>query len=266
MWKLMVAMAAVLTFAAACGDDSVSLADAVNAADDGGGGDGDGGGISDIGNNDSDDNGGDDGGGAGAGSNTDFCRFNENINGGIDELDVFGDGATLEDTFKQVVDNIDRATSIAPGEIRGDVAILSEGFKAFAEILEEYDWNIFAIPDDVGDDPRLAALEDPRYEEAADRVNAFCGIEDPDPVVGGDAGTDDGDSGSDDDGGSVIPDGQRDLMIQTMQQAFGWDEDLASCVVDTLGLDDPTSINPAAFGEAAGTEICGRSFDELFAG
>ena len=237
----------------------VSLSGDSDLSDDSGNGGSDDGASDDGG---SDDGGSDDGGGDfGAGSNTDFCQFNEQVNSGIDDVDIFsGDPGDLEDAFGQVVDDIDRAVGLAPNAIKADIAILAEGFNGFVEVMADYDYDLFAVPED---DPRLAALDDPRYEEAGNRVDAFCGIEDESEPTG-----DGFDTGGDD---AEVPDlglpddETRAIVIQGLQSAFGWDADLAACVVDELGLDDPSSIDPSVFGDLSG-EVCGQSILELFGG
>ena len=252
-------MAVLLLFAAACGDDSVSLADAIdagNSASDLSGDSGLGGGDDDGGD---DDAGGDDAGGYfGAGSNTNFCQFNEEINNGLDDVDFFaGEPDDVSAAFRQIRDNMARAVGLAPSEIRDEVALLSEGIKGLVELLEDYDYDMFAVPED---DPRLAAVNDERYDEAVDRINDFCGFDDEDLDDGNEppvaTATDDQD----------LPDDEmRAIVIQVLQTAFGWDADLASCVVDELGLDDPSSIDPSVFGDPSG-EVCGQSILELLGG
>lgn len=262
MRRILMTVAVVLLVAAACGgDDSGSLADAIDAQDsgsDGGSSDDD---SSDSSSDDAADDGGDDGGDDdepgdfGAGSSSDFCNFNEDIESGLDDLDIFGEVDGVRNAFAQLRDNIDQAVGLAPSEIRDDVALLSEGIEAFVEVLEDYDYDFFAIPED---DPRLAALEDPQFDAASDRVNAFCGFDDTDDFDSSGDGDDVPDLG--------IPDDEaRAIVIQGLQTAFGWDAELASCVVDELGLDDPSSIDSSVFGDPT-AEVCGQSIAELFGG
>lgn len=252
MRKIFLAMAAVLLLASACGDDSSAGGGRFEAAAGG-----------DTASS------GDGGEAVGAGSGGDFCGLSADINDGLDAVNVFGGPDSVEAAFRQIADNIDRATGQAPAELREDVQLLSEGVAGFIDVLEEYDYNFLAIPDDaVTTDPRLAAVESPEYEAASDRVNAYCGIE-PDPGLdasdteppvdepGADGGgvPDFGDAGLD-----------SDFLVQIYQDAFGWDAELAACVVEELGLEDPTgAVDPSVFSDG-GDGICGRTWDELFAG
>lgn len=246
MRKLILAMAAVLLFAGACGDDdSTSLSDLADSGDDGGSG-----GDTDSGDDVS----------FGEGSDSDFCQFNDDINGGMEDVDVFGDPDSIESAFEDVADTIDRAVAVAPGEIRDDVEYLAESVDGFIEFLAEYDYDLLSVPEDAQDDPRLAVGDDPAYDAALERVNAFCGVEEDEPST-------DGFGDDDSDVPDQIPDiddgDMRDLVIQSLQTTFGWDDDLASCVVDELNLTDPESIDPSIFGDPNG-EVCGHSFAELF--
>jgi hypothetical protein len=292
MHRIVMAIAVVLLFAAGCGDDSSGGGRFETSASDSDGGDEDSG-SSDDSSGDSADTGdsaatgdsadtgdsaatGDsadsgassDGGGsdesAGApGSGSEFCGLNADINDGLDGMNLFGGPDSVEEAFRQIAENIDQATSRAPAEIRDDVQILSEGVAGFIEVLEEYEFNFLAIPDDaVATDPRLAAVEDPAYEAAADRVNAYCGFEDDSGATADEPGTTD-DEGLPDFGDAGL---DSDFLAQIYQEAFGWDAELATCVVEELGLSDPTgAIDPSVFADP-NAEVCGRSLAELFGG
>ena len=147
-------MAVLVLLASGCGDDSAATGDrfdtSAGADSDGGSDDGGGGGDSDGG---SDDGGSDDdpgAGGLGDGSNSDFCNFSDNINSGLDDVDPLTMGPDdIESSFRQIADNIDRAAAIAPGEIRDDVQVLVDGVSGFMEVLGEYDYDMFSIPEDI---------------------------------------------------------------------------------------------------------------------
>ena len=58
----------------------------------------------------------------------------------------------------------------------------------------------------------------------------------------------------------------RELIISTYQSIFGWDAALAECVVDELGIDDPSgTIDPEVFSDPD-AQICGQSLTDLFSG
>ncbi len=167
-------------------------------------------------------------------------------------------------------DTMDDIASSAPGEIRDDVNLLKDGFNDFLDVLADADFNIFAVDDG---DPRLAALDSPEFDAAGDRVNAYCGVDD-DSDSGVDSGSDE-DPG--DDGGSGFPGGDDEsddefdggvdanFMASILSQAYGIDEDTALCIVEELGLNDPTAIDPTAFGDPQ-QEVCGTTLMEIFAG
>lgn len=108
----------------------------------------------------------------------DFCEwliaYAENA-----ELSIMGTSpADLEATLNANVDAINQALAIAPGEVESDVQLFANAYGGFADFFSDYDYNIFAIPEDAFDDPRLMAMEDPELVAAGDRIEDFCGIDD----------------------------------------------------------------------------------------
>lgn len=125
----------------------------------------------------------------------DFCGFMADYAENVDFSPTAMNPAQLEDLFKENLDAIDRAIRIAPGDIKGDVEMFAEAYEGFIGLLEEYDFNFIAMGDAI-DDPRLLAMEDPALEEAGERIETYCGIEnfiDATPDTGG--GTTGGTSG-----------------------------------------------------------------------
>ena len=99
----------------------------------------------------------------------------------------------LEAAFNDNLDSINQALALAPDELRDDVALFADAYGGFIDFLSEYDFNFLAIPEDAFDDPRLAALEDPALEEAGNRIEEYCGVENfitpaPTPPTGGGGG------------------------------------------------------------------------------
>jgi len=272
------AMAALLLFAAGCGDDSGGSPIGVGAqedSDDGGltpppdddddgaaggsgGDDNDSGSSGGDGNDDSGN-----GGATGEGASTQFCQFISQID---QETDTVGDEfdtldpSDLSDAYAGIQGYIDQAVTMAPGPIQDDVNYLASAFSGFNEILAEYDYDIFAMLSDpsVEADPRFQEFDSDEFDAADERVNNFCGIEN---VPSG------GSAGSDGDVPDIPIDGEmREIIISTYQSIFGWDEALATCVVDELGLNDPTgAIDPEVFSDP-NAQICGQSLTELFSG
>jgi hypothetical protein len=255
MRKIIVTMAVVVLFAAACGDDSSSLTGEPEDADAGSVDDG-------SADDDSADDGSED---MADGSGSDFCNFDAGIDEGMDSIDPsFSNPEEIEATFEQLMDDIDQAVDMAPDELRADVELLADGVSGLVEVLAEYDFNFLAIPESATDDPRMAALEDPAYEAASARIDAYCGFDDePDA---GETGSDDPGSEGDVDPDLGLPsDEMRDLAIQSLQAVYGWDAALAECVVDELGLEDPANQDPSLYTDPT-AEVCGQSLAELFGG
>jgi hypothetical protein len=260
MRKLILIVAVVVLFSAACGDDSSSLADQLDNGD------------AASADNGSADNGSADNGADNMvnGSDSEFCSFNADINDGLGSIDMSSASPDeIAAAFELITDNIDEAVSMAPDEISDDVAVLANGVKGFVEVLSDYDFNFLAIPDSAAEDPRFSAVNDPAYEAAAARVDAYCGFDDQADTSGtgtDDSGTDNSSSDGDADPGLGLPDGQaRDIIIQSLQAAYGWDADLAACVVDEMGLEDPANLDPSLYSDPT-AEVCGQTLADLFGG
>jgi hypothetical protein len=226
---------------------------------------------------------GDDGGTLGGFGSDDFCDSNERIEARLDGMDAefetafaSGDFSGLGAYFGEALELMRGAAGSAPGEIRADIDTLVTGFEAFVAVLDDYDYNFFQIPED---EPRLAALDNPEYEAASDRVDAYCGVDtdadvdsdggsgadldespepDPDPVDPADA-PDPGDE-------VEFGDDQiADLVAEALAQNFNIDVDLARCIVEEAGLSTPGAIDPSAF-EDLSAPICGTTWGAILSG
>ncbi|MFQ5556536.1 MAG: hypothetical protein ACE5GB_03375 [Acidimicrobiales bacterium] len=241
MRRTAIVLTALAVLASACGDDGSSLEDVLSSGDDAVSSDS----GADV--------------GPGPGASTDFCRISDQINDRLDSVDTeiaaaiaSGDLEAVAGYFDDSFGLMQQAAAVAPGEIRDDVEVLVTGFRGMIDVLEEFDFDFTAIP---SDDPRISALDDPRFDEASDRLDAFCGI--------------DSDEDEETDGGTGLPgpqsDAVRGAMVQALADSLGIDETLAGCLVDELGLDDPASIDPSVFGDLT-QEVCGTTMGEIFGG
>ncbi len=214
---------------------------------------------------------------SGFGSSDDFCDSNAEIEARLDGIDVqfeeafsSGDFSGLGTYFEQALELMQGAANGAPSEIRGDLDTVVDGFETFVDLLSDYDYNFFEIPED---DPRLAVLEGPEFDAASDRLDAYCGIdsdsdsstdsnpdadlgETPDPVP---AGVTDDDSGLTDDDTGVSDDELTDIVAQALADSFGIELDLARCIVEEAGLSSPSAIDASAF-ENLSAPICGTTW------
>lgn len=204
MKRIIVAIAALGLLAAACGDDDGGgNAQSLEEALDGG----------------STTTGGDDGSFSGAGSD-DFCEMAREV----DETDPFesSDPDDIQAGFEEANRLIDEVIDRAPDEIRDDFETVAEGFRAFGEILEEHDWDLFAVPEEAA-----AELEDSRFEEAADRIDRYM-----EEVCGIDSDTDGADVDLDDAAGDFdgsIPENADDVNAM-LAQMLGITEEQAACL------------------------------------
>lgn len=107
----------------------------------------------------------------------DFCEF---LIAYVDETEFSPVGLSPDEVEELFVSNlgaINQATELAPPEIRGDVNMFATAYAGFVELLAEIEFNFLAMANVDPDDPRLAALESPELEEAGDRIEAYCGID-----------------------------------------------------------------------------------------
>lgn len=141
-------------------------------------------------NGDNDDDGDDDDGGSSNGSNSDFCSP-DRADAVFNNLDFTSlDMGNLQEQFEEMDDILEDWADDAPGEIRDDVNTLVDGMRGLIEVLEEYDYNFIAVGTNAANDPRFLALDDPKFQEASDRIADYCGFDTSDPVgsTGGGSG------------------------------------------------------------------------------
>lgn len=124
----------------------------------------------------------------------DFCGFAEEYAETVGISPIGMNPDDLEDVLRSTADAINRAVQVAPGEIKDDVELYADAYGGFIELLDELGFNFLAFDDDVLDDPRMLALDDPALEEAGDRISTYCGLDDfiaagPGTVGGSGGGT-----------------------------------------------------------------------------
>ena len=73
-------------------------------------------------------------------------------------------------------ESLDSWVDNAPSEIRDDTRTAAETMRNFINLLDEFDYDVFAMVA-AGDDPRFAAIQSPAFTEATNRIAAYCGIE-----------------------------------------------------------------------------------------
>ncbi len=108
----------------------------------------------------------------------DFCRFATDYAENVDFSPMGMSPADVESVLRSTNDAIGQAARVAPSEIKADVQMFADAYGGFIEVLDELGFNFLAFNDDMLDDPRLLALEDPALEEAGARISAYCGIDD----------------------------------------------------------------------------------------
>ncbi len=138
---------------------------------------------------------GDGGGGGGGAQSGEFCAPDsvEDIFDGLDF--VTATSTNLEDQAGVVREALARWSDGAPSEIRDDVEVLAGAVSGLYELLEEYEFDFFALGQEAADDPRLEALSSASFETAAANIESYCGFDlqrpsvEPPPETNGGGGT-----------------------------------------------------------------------------
>ena len=157
---------------------------------------------------------------------------------------------------------VDESRSSAPAEIKDDVNLLAEFLQQFTKALDDNDNNILLAFDALGD-----TLNDPKYENAGDRITAYnereCGITDTDASDNsGDSSS--GTQDSNDAGGStdtIVPPGG---LIAGLAENLGITEDQARCLVSKF--DFTSAEDPSVADMMSGFVDCGIDPTALGAG
>jgi len=193
------------------------------------------------------------------GEDTDFCQAIDELDD--EEFDPFGDPESVETYYREVLSRANEIRGSAPDEIADDVDVLLESTEDLVGELEAVDWDFFAL------DPDVAGLIDPEVQAATDRVDSFCGIDEPsfddiDPSDGTDVPFDAEDLPVDPEDLGLDP-GDFDLsdsgdFAVDLWKTFGHDDETAQCLADAVGEDTN------AFAEDLTTQICGLSVFEIF--
>lgn len=108
----------------------------------------------------------------------------------FDGFDFTTDFDDIEAQAGEIDKLLDAWVSIAPDEIKGDVAVIVDAVKGLFELLDENEFDFIAVATNSSDDPRFTALGSPEFEAANDRLSEYCGY----------------DLGSDFDTGTAFPD------------------------------------------------------------
>lgn len=144
-------------------------------------------------------------------ANSEFCTPDD-VDFVFDSLDFAADSANLEDQADALGEALERWAAGAPDEIREDVETLAAAVRGLFELLEEYQFDFLAIGSEAAEDPRFAALDSDRFEQAAARLEDYCGFEFDRPAVELPQGTDGGGGGGAFTSGPLSDDFPRELI------------------------------------------------------
>ena len=107
---------------------------------------------------------------SGGAADSDFCspEGSEAIFDGMD----FMTATDLKTELALVRESLDSWVDNAPSEIRDDARTAAETMRDLIDLLDEFDYDIFAMVA-AGDDPRFAAIQSPAFTEATNNIAAY---------------------------------------------------------------------------------------------
>lgn len=111
----------------------------------------------------------------GPGKDTEFCKYQQELNDMTTPFDDQNSGAAeFEKYFKELVNPaIDKLESLAPDEVKAQMATLAAGLRQFSAAFEKNGWD----PQKAYADADLQALaSDADYNAAGAAVDDFCGF------------------------------------------------------------------------------------------
>lgn len=162
---------------------------------------------------------------SGSGSAASFCdlaaereaaedNFDDNVN-------IFIPGE-VENAFSDNRDLLQRAVEVAPAAVKEDLELIQQEFEVVYQAFEDADWDATKL----GEEPP----ENPEADAAGDRVDQYvqseCGI---DPEANED------NEPTDEDIAEMLDESDSgDSLIRDALMAFGFGEDQAQCLADTI--------------------------------
>jgi hypothetical protein len=99
----------------------------------------------------------------------DFCGARAGFN--VDQPPT--NATDLKSTLETANANLGKAERAAPSEIKADVKIVVDGFKVYYEALKKADFNVQALASNPEALESLQALQDAKFQEASQRINAW---------------------------------------------------------------------------------------------
>lgn len=90
-----------------------------------------------------------------------------------EDVDVF-DLEAFEERSRESLATIEDLRGSVPSELEDSYEILLEANREWLQVLEEYDWDVLAIPED---EPRMLAMGSDEMLEAAETIIGYCGLD-----------------------------------------------------------------------------------------
>jgi hypothetical protein len=121
---------------------------------------------------------------SGAGSG-DLCSYAKQVVNSNLANSLTSGSSNMKDTFSKLDDVFKQIQSKAPAEIKADVNTLASGLQKIEAVYAKYGYDITKLEAAAKSDPQsfqslTSTLDDPSYQAASDRVDAYfskvCGI------------------------------------------------------------------------------------------
>ncbi|MGH9086162.1 MAG: hypothetical protein ACRDYW_11985 [Acidimicrobiales bacterium] len=104
-----------------------------------------------------------------------FCELLRGVDASVVPSGDLADPATVEVTFRELVRVLHDALAVAPPEVEGDLALVSQGIDALDASLSQvgYDFDVLAASGEA--DTISEAVNDPAFADAGARLAAYRG-------------------------------------------------------------------------------------------
>jgi hypothetical protein len=102
-----------------------------------------------------------------------FCELLRGVDASVVPSGDLADPAAVEVTFRELVQVLHDALAVAPPEIEGDLALVSQGIDALDASLAQvgYDFDVLAASGEA--DTITEAVNDPAFADAGARLSAY---------------------------------------------------------------------------------------------
>ncbi len=188
------------------------------------------------------------------GQDSEWCGLADRVDTELNAVESDPFSVFTAEGVDRLVTLLDDAVDAAPEEIRDAVTTTAGGFESLAGLLEDYDYDLLAVPTEELE----STLDLPALEAADAEITAYntdvCGVStEPDPVT-------DSDPTStvevEIEGSATQGEDATQALVQNFVASLGITEDQATCLVDSLDFaevgNDPATVDQSLIFEAFG--------------